>query len=461
MSCLNTRKTVLSEKKQIDPQAYGLGKIRLSPLFHLSAIFVFSTLFLLTPWIHGNDGAGYYAPVRSIIVDGDFDLENEYIYFSRSREVASLRLDAHTQKYYSQYPFGTSMLWLPAVSTAHFISKITGKPVNGYTRLYYWFVCLTSALLAFWALISGYKFLRKRYGLESAYWSVLGVWLGTSLFYYMFFESSMSHAFSFALITFFILHFYRIWGNANTGYGVWFLGGLLLGIIAIIRLQDLLTGLLPLGILMYYFINQRLNFFSFLRVGGIFLSGFILGILPDLIVNTIDHGTPLAYGTAIYTGSFAADQWWYALKVMFSANHGIFFWSPLAFLAILGLLIKRAFFTNLLLAVFFSQVILTGFWYAWNGAQSFGHRFFVGYTFIFVLGITALFDICQNNRKLLKFLISGLVLLNVMLMVQYGLRMIETEGPLDLLVFFENFKTIPDILADVVKFILSKEEFIE
>lgn len=430
----------------------------------LAIVFLIAVAVLLMPWIHGNDGAGYYAPARSIVVDGDLDLQNEYEFFVQDRPLAAIRPDPKTGKYYSQYPIGVSLIWLPAVYVAHGISLVAGWPATGYTTLYYWFVCFWSALLAFGALLRLFRFLNRTFDRTTSFWAVFTGWTATNLFYYMFFEASISHAVSFALMTLFFLQAYKLHSQPKGNLILeWFKMGLLMGGVFLIRYQDgivwLVPGMVALGQYISAFRQKAMPRVRSLVVAHVVTAlALVLTILPDLWINRMHHGKWWVSGPEYYHGTFVASQWWYGLKVLFSAHHGLVFWTPITLLAILGLFLnpKRAE-RPVLLMTLLLHIVVTGFWSFWHGAQSYSHRFFVGYVPLFIYGLALLQKaIPEPWLRGLRPLFGLLILLNLALMAQYGLRMIPSEGPLDIGQFVQNLREVPGILSGVLEYIRSK-----
>ena len=423
-----------------------------------------SIAFLLMPWIHGHDGAGYYSLARSIVVDGDLNLENEYAYFQQDLNLATMRRDPNTGKIYSQYPVGTSLIWLPAVYAAHGVSLLLGEPATGFTKIYYWFTCFWSALLAFIAFTQLFRFLQSTFDRSVAFWAALAGWLGTNLFYYMFFEASMSHAVSFFLMTMFFLQCYQLqYGKPTNTYSAWSITGVLAGLIFITRYQDgivwLLPGVIALRSYVNIFKNKRyVDLGPTVLAHSLMVLAIAITVSPDLILNFLQHENIWASGPNYYYGAFHTDQWWYALKVLFSPHHGLIYWHPVVGVGILGLfMLPRPQERILLLTVIFLQVLVTGFWSFWHAAQSFGHRFFVGYIPLFIYGLCCLQKhVGKQGIRIVRVLFAVLILLNLLLMMQYGLRMIPAEGPLDITQFIANLDKIPEIVEGVLDFIRSK-----
>ena len=95
-------------KKKFKINEYLAGKW---PIIILTLIYILSVCFVLTPRINANDSIGYYSMSRSLVIDFDVDLENEYNYYKdNGYTFRALKQDENTDKYYSQYPLGVSIL---------------------------------------------------------------------------------------------------------------------------------------------------------------------------------------------------------------------------------------------------------------------------------------------------------------------------------------------------------------
>jgi hypothetical protein len=424
----------------------------------LLGIFLFSALFLVKPWVHGNDGVGYYAPLRSFIIDSNLNLSNEYLYYEESQPVpiSAISENPETGMWYSQYPIGTALAWFPFFLMGHVTSLIFRQPMTGYTSIYYWFVNMGSALLAFGALLAIYYFVKKRWNETIAFWSVLTGLLATNLVYYMFIEATMSHAIQFFVMTVFILLWLTI---RHDDTKKWFILGLFAAWIFMVRLQDGILWLLPAltSLTWYYQFLQKKEWKSMQALvlsNLVFVGGILLMLLPQLLANYAYHGSILEF-VRTYTGNFEPSQWWFSLKVLFSPDSGLFFWLPVTLLGIVGLCLQSKVFSSperrKLLLVFILQVIITGFWNGWNSAQSYGQRFFVGYIPLFIFG----FAILQERirwKTLLRIIFIVYIIINGILLVQYGLRMIPSFGPLDTRLVIQNIAKFPEMFQRLLGF---------
>ena len=113
-----------------------------------------------------------------------------------------------------------------------------------------------------------------------------------------------------------------------------------------------------------------------------------MGLAPTLITKLIIFGSPFRSG---YTN---VSQWHWSsphlLGVLFSSDHGLLLWTPIIIPAIAGLIAgwKRigdlAKYSLVVLAIF-TYVVASHVY--WDGVASFGNRFFISFTPIFVAGL--------------------------------------------------------------------------
>jgi hypothetical protein len=127
------------------------------------------------------------------------------------------------------------------------------------------------------------------------------------------------------------------------------------------------------------------------------------------------------------------------LKVAFSSEHGLFIWTPILLLALLGLVLlqKRDRMLSLCCVAAFAIYLYTiGCYEDWAGISSFGSRFFVSLTPVFVLGLASFFDFLAGliDERRANMLAAGTVsilsLWNAGLIFQWGMHLISARGPI-------------------------------
>jgi hypothetical protein len=162
--------------------------------------------------------------------------------------------------------------------------------------------------------------------------------------------------------------------------------------------------------------------------------------LPTVITRRIIFGGYFRFGSYSHLSwDWSAPHW---RAVLFSSEHGLFIWTPLLALALLGLFfVPRA---SQILATYFALAV-TVFYYLissypyWNGMSSFGNRFFISMTPIYVFGLAAamlrLAQLLSRPRLALVLstgILASFVLWNLGMLYQWGAHLVPVRGPISL-----------------------------
>src|SRR5215471_18954110 len=115
------------------------------------------SLPLVNPWVRG-DGVGYYAYLRSLLIDHDLRFENDYLAGNQSFVLARIDAQGHllpnlyTKTGYVENHFsvGPAMLWAPVLVPVHMAVRVADHfgahiPTNGYSRPYLFAMAVTTA----------------------------------------------------------------------------------------------------------------------------------------------------------------------------------------------------------------------------------------------------------------------------------------------------------------------------
>ena len=157
--------------------------------------------------------------------------------------------------------------------------------------------------------------------------------------------------------------------------------------------------------------------------------------LPTLVAKKIIYGSYFTFGYE-HLWSLNSPA---ILKVCFSADHGLFSWTPITIPAVIGMWLLRR--RNQILGlyciiVFASFLYLIGCYTDWDGLSSFGNRFFVSLTVLFILGLAGFVDyfarIWNEQRAWLvaQAVTILLILWNFGLIFQWGTHLIPARGPI-------------------------------
>ncbi len=415
----------------------------------LVVLFVLS-LPLVNPWVRG-DGVGYYAFGRALLIQHDLNFKQDWLRanptFRMSRTDASGNVlpteytpTGHVDNHFA---IGPAILWSPFLLAAHvcvlLYDALGGHvPPDGFAKPYVFSIALGTAFYGFLSLWISFRLACKYVSEQYAFLATLGVWFASSLPLYMYFNPSWSHALSAFIVVLFVWY----WDRTRDGrsWSEWVILGAMAGLMMDVYSPNAILLLFPaLESLSSYW--QKLTRHDWKSVGQQFLRNvaFLLVVfavfLPTLMVKKVIYGSYLnfGYGESWFLNSPAL------LKVCFSADHGLFSWTPITLPAVVGLwlLRKRDEILGLYSIIAFAAFLyLIGCYQDWDGLSSFGNRFFVSLTGLFILGLAGFIDyfarVWNERRTLLVAQAASMLLIlwNFGLMFQWGTHLIPARGPI-------------------------------
>ena len=414
------------------------------------------TLPLVNPWIRG-DGVGYYAMARAPLVQHNLDFRPDW--YAGNTSFRLTKIDPVTNQIYpgeftdtghinNHFSIGPAILWSPFLIPVHAgvkLARALGSHVSGdgFSAPYRFAISLATALYGFLGLWLSYRLARKYVPDYWAFLATIAIWFSSSLPVYMYFNPSWSHAHSAFTVALFL--WYWDLTRASRSWQQWIVLGLLGALMMNVYYVNAAVLFIPLleSIGRYLRAAQTKDWPQF---GNLFVQNFtfalcvIAGFLPTLLTKKAIYGGYLKFGYK--------EQWFWnspaILKVAFSSDHGLFSWTPVLLLAIIGLFflsrIDRAL-ASYLLVVFALYLYTIGCYESWDGISSFGNRFFVSLTPIFILGLAALFDAIARALSatgagerpatiLARIATAALILWNLGLIFQWGTHLIPARGPI-------------------------------
>ncbi len=411
------------------------------------------TLPLVNPWVRG-DGVGYYAYLRALLIEHDLRFENDWrsanptFVMDRVDQQGRIRADEYTSTGHldNHFTVGPAILWAPFLVPVHLaVLALNGLgahiPATGYSRPYRLAMALATATYGFAGLYLAFCLARKYFDGRWAFLGTVGIWLGSSLPVYMYLNPSWSHAHSAFSVALFLWYWHRT--QQRRTLGQWALLGLAAGLMLDVYYPNVVFLVIPLlEALAGYWRVWRSPGHDWAAVGRLlsvhvlFAFVVVLAFTPTLITRWIIYGSPFEFGYG--------EKWAWSSpalgRVLFSSHHGLLSWTPILFLALLGLLPLWK--LDKELAAYLAVACLA-FYYLiashvnWNGISSFGNRFFISLTPVFILGLTASF--ASLGRRFERagpafaaagFATAVLVLWNAGLIFQWGMHMIPVRGPI-------------------------------
>jgi hypothetical protein len=358
-----------------------------------------------------SDGRGYYAHLPAVFIYHDLSYD-----FIEKCEADVIGIGAARKLYYAngqpgnKYFVGVAVLILPFFLLAYAVSYFFGPDLSGYNIVFQGAVAFAALIY----LLMGLWFLRKLlllYKIPDKWNNVLLLLLvfGSNIFYYVVYEPSMSHIYSFAVVAgfaYFLKNFQLMGRNAN--------------LVAAAGMLALIILIRPVNALVILFV-------PFLSGSG---TGFVK-LIRDLIVNrkgiltaaffffAVVFLQPLLYyftsGSFFhwpYFGEgfdFAHPQFRYAL---IGYEKGLFLYTPLIFISFLFIIpyFRRSpFAAAAFLLAFLLLTFVISSWSTMSYGGSFSMRPYLEYYPLLILPLGwALGEISSRTGVVI---ISGLLVL--------------------------------------------------
>jgi hypothetical protein len=440
--------------------------------------------------LYASDEVQYFAFLRSLWFDHDVSFDNEYRYlyehgvaqFEGFRQ--TFLEDATPTGYRVNFgTMGPAVLWAPfyaigdlaVISARAFGSSISR---NGYSWPYLAAVCYGSAFYGFATIVLSARIARRLTG--AGIGPALVTWIGTPLLFYMYLAPVMAHAAS----AFVVAVMFSIWIGIRVGDRWSIAGALALGAIAglmvMVREQDvlLLTG--PIVDYLRRIISRvharSVNIREELRVIAAATAAFVCVYFPQMLAYLALNGRPGPSRLVTRKLTWTSPH---ALQVLFSPEHGLFWWTPLAVVAIAGLILlarsrrndrtTKALDTNAIPAIavallisFVAQVYTSGCVESWTVAGAFGQRRFVAVTAILVVGIAAAWrHVPQGPPKWAAGALIGIMVWwNLGLMALFGAGMMDRQRLEPARNAYDVFVTLPRVAPSLMyRYVFDRQSF--
>jgi hypothetical protein len=419
----------------------------------LLLLFLLS-LPLLNPWVHG-DGVGYYAFARAPLIEHSLDFQHDYQDANSSFRDA--RLDENglpkatfrtaTGHLDNHFTVGPAILWTPFLLIAHaavLLARAIGSQVaaDGFSAPYRIAMALGTAFYGFLGIILAVRISRQYVDERWATLAAISVWWASSLPVYMYFNPSWSHAHSAFTVALFLWYWHET--RRDRSLRQW----IILGAIAGLMLNVYYANAMMLAVPLVEALGQyraalreglpKLTAVQLLGRHALFAAIVGVCLLPTLITRAIIYGNPLESGY-IPLGAWAWSSP-YFLQVLFSANHGLLVWTPLLAFSVAGVFLfwkRQPAVGSALAAALLAFYVLIACYPDWAGISSYGNRFFVSLTALFIVGLAVLLDraatLFRSARGVTmaaSTVLACFVLWNMAFMFQWGTHLVPARGPI-------------------------------
>jgi hypothetical protein len=454
--------------------------------------FVFLlTIPLLTPRVAASDEIEYFSYLHSLVFDHDLNFRDEYEHFCNlnlkdcidsrfqetflnDRTATGLQIDFG--------PIGSALLWSPFYLIAHLVTLgihhfVPSVLADGYSEPYIYAISLASLLYGWIGLALAYRIARDYVEEEIAVGATLAILFATSAVYYMYIAPAMSHAPPLFASALFVFVWYRTRDSRARGiWRSWAILGACGALMTMVREQEGLFILIPVieSVVLIAMsannakMNQRLSLRSLRlkdQLAGLatMSATWFMVFSPQLVVYKVLNGNflPAKDVTQKFTwdGAHIGD-------VLFSNLHGLFSWTPLTLLAVIGILLlwrRDRMMAAAFVLTFAAEIYLLGSFSTWFGGAAFGMRRFVNCTVLFVVGLAVLADMVKT-RVPIRALAAAAVLFvvwNLLFIVQFATGMIGRAEPVDFaaLAYNQAFQVPPRLAGIAWRFITARGTF--
>jgi hypothetical protein len=306
---------------------------------------------------------------------------------------------------------GMSILYSPFFFIAHGLATITGYPTDGYSVPYAFAIHFSALFYLIVGLFFLRKLLLKYFSQVATTITIIVVFAGTNLFYYTAYAAAMSHCYNFALICVFLFYVDK-WHQKNTVKSTFVLG-LLSGLIALIRP----TNILVLLILFFWEcasfkdIAARIRYFltNYKKV-LLMIFSFVIVWVPQFLYWKYVSGKFLYFSYAGIDGKF----FWsnpQVFDILFSYRKGWWVYTPVMFIATLGIILMifkhRKLYLGILIFLVLNIYVQSSWWCWWFGG-SFGLRAFIDSYGIMAIPLAAVIN--ESLRLKIKgYLFIGII----------------------------------------------------
>jgi len=457
----------------------------------LVLLFLFSLPFL-NPWVRG-DGVGYYAFARAPLIEHSLDFTRDYQHANDSFREARLDENGQPKSYFrtptghldNHFTVGPAILWTPFLLLTHagvLLAHALGSSVapDGFSAPYRIAMALATAIYGFLGLLLAFRLARQYVEERWALLATVSIWWASSLPVYMYFNPSWSHAHSCFAVALFLWYWHET--RSSRSLAQWLILALIAGLMLNVYYANAMV-LVVLGIealRQYYFVfrsDPSAAPSSIPRVPELRLRHLLFAavLLASLLPTFISHY--LIYGSPFESGYVPLRNWpWSSpafLDVLFSSNHGLLTWTPILLVAIIGLFLfwrREPLLGAPLLAAFLAFYVFISCYPDWAGISSYGNRFFVSLTPLFILGLAVLFDrtaqLFRSQRVALVTvlaLLAALTFWNGGLIYQWGAHLIPARGPVSFSEMAHNqFFVVPrQISVDFQRYLLKRKALMQ
>ena len=364
----------------------------------LVGLWLATTVLFWTPRID-SDGVGYYAYLRSAIVDGDLDFANEFDPdLSPLPHTPPLREQRSSAgRVVNLWSVGPALAWAPAGLLAHALSH-AGRAIgvdwsaDGYSTPYIMLVTFVSALAGLATLLGSFAVAQRFARPGVAALAAATIYCGSNLLYYALWDGGFAHSLSAAATTWFVYASLALWAAPSPRR--WLALGMAAGLMILMYWVTALLLVLPLLLIGGQLVRRPEREHLRQAGAGALLASVaaIVCCLPQLLVWRYLYG---AWLVTPQGGSFVTPGGFHLAEMLSAAIYGLPWWTPAYFAGLLGCLVlavRRPEPGLALLATVVIYMVYNAMLPDWHGSGAFGLRRFTVLASVLAAGLAVLFE---------------------------------------------------------------------
>lgn len=380
-----------------------------------------------------HDSNQYYSYLVALGIHGDLDFKFPNGYWLHK---------GPTGKMVQKMSVGVAIMEAPFFIVGHQIAKIFKYKTDGYSAPYSYSIAFGIILYVLiglnWLRLSLLRFFSEYVTAIT----LIGVFLGTNLFYYTVSYGTMSHSFLFMLLSGIIYSTIKWHENYQNKY-LW-LGLFGCGLATAIRPTQGLMLLIPVlyGVYNWSTLKTKINTIRSLNFKLIIAAFvFLIPIFPQLLYWKLYAGSWF-YFSYHDEGFFFNDP--KIVEMLFSYRKGWLVYTPIMILAIIGMLFFRikqltfGFWTLTLLGIY-----LMSSWWCWWYGGSYGMRAMIDFYPLFAFGLAGFakqFEKSLTGKCLSIFILLIFLTHSIVETIQYKRILIHWDSMTKEAYFFKKLK---------------------
>lgn len=309
-------------------------------------------------------------------------------------------INTTSKKIETKYYSGTAILQTPFFYVAHVLAKPLGFEPNGFSKIYTYGLYFAGIIYSYLGLFFLYHFLKRHVSGTISILSVILLFTSTNLYYYSIDAPGMSHVYSFFVFSLIIYLTPRFIERTSIITSILYLVLLMLAIL--IRPTNLFIGIFPFVYNLNSFneITKRIQ--QLIKPKVDYLVGVIASLaiaIPQILYWKSTSGNLLS--DAYKNETFSNWNSPKLLEVWFSTNNGLFTYTPIVFLFLIGIYVLKKKHKTMAIGILFTFLAISyafASWWNWWFGCSFGARSFVEYYALLIIPFAYLLKSASENK---------------------------------------------------------------